>query len=114
MIGFFDVFEHLEDPAALLTASLRWAEAGALAPGPAAAGDARRAREREVILDDPARPEPVRFVDRAGLAPGDTLDGPLVIEQPDTTTVVHRGWRAQVVAGGEIHITRSRAHGTAA
>ncbi len=49
-------------------------------------------------------PAPVRsaLVDRAALAAGDTVLGPAVLEQADTTTLVDPGWRARVVAGGAL------------
>jgi len=34
--------------------------------------------------------------DRLHLAPGDVVDGPAIIEQSDTTTLIEAGWRARV------------------
>ena len=36
------------------------------------------------------------IIDRAALAPGARLDGPAIVEQIDTTTVIPPGWRALV------------------
>ncbi|MEO1193681.1 MAG: hydantoinase/oxoprolinase family protein [Pseudomonadota bacterium] len=36
--------------------------------------------------------------DRAGLSPGDWLQGPALVVEPQTTTLVSQGWRARVAA----------------
>jgi N-methylhydantoinase A len=43
---------------------------------------------------------------RDTLGEGDTIAGPAIIEQTDTTSVVHRGWTAVVGAGGTLVLTR--------
>jgi N-methylhydantoinase A len=43
---------------------------------------------------------------RDGLAMGCRIEGPAVLLQTDTTTVVPPGWRAEVVAGGNIVLKR--------
>jgi len=40
--------------------------------------------------------------DRAALGPGATFDGPAIVEQTDTTTVVEPGWRAAVGPDGAL------------
>ncbi|MQX37803.1 hydantoinase/oxoprolinase family protein [Roseospira navarrensis] len=73
-----------------------------LAPG--AGGDPRPVGSRPVVFEDgTARDTPVFH--RDSLAPGRTLDGPLVVEQLDTTVLVHPGDRARVDAAGTIVIT---------
>ena len=44
---------------------------------------------------------------REGLAPGETIAGPAVIEALDSTTVVPPGWTAQVAGKGFLRMTRS-------
>jgi N-methylhydantoinase A len=39
---------------------------------------------------------------RAALGPGDRIDGPAIVEQMDSTTVVPPGWRAVVAAEGSL------------
>ncbi|MGA0121523.1 MAG: hydantoinase/oxoprolinase family protein, partial [Gaiellales bacterium] len=45
-------------------------------------------------------------LDRAGLAPDQPLDGPAIIEQEDTTTVLQRGWRAVARDDGSLILER--------
>jgi N-methylhydantoinase A len=42
------------------------------------------------------RPSPTRLFDRGKLQPGNQVEGPAIIFQYDTTTVVPPGWRASV------------------
>ncbi|HMN43239.1 MAG TPA: hydantoinase B/oxoprolinase family protein [Povalibacter sp.] len=49
---------------------------------------------RPVYLDDHCQPVP--FFDRDALQADDIIDGPAVIREPNTTTVVETGWRAEV------------------
>ncbi len=48
----------------------------------------------------------VRLVDRAGLGAGAVFDGPVVLTQLDTTTLVPPGWNGQVHESGAIILTR--------
>jgi 5-oxoprolinase (ATP-hydrolysing) len=43
---------------------------------------------------------------RDGLAAGDTIDGPAIIFEPTSTTVVEPGWSAEVRRGGELLLRR--------
>ncbi|MEZ5124616.1 MAG: hydantoinase B/oxoprolinase family protein [Thermoleophilia bacterium] len=47
-------------------------------------------------------------VDRKDLTPGATLEGPAIVHEPTSTTVVEPGWRAELLAGGELLLRRSR------
>ncbi|MCF3933260.1 hydantoinase/oxoprolinase family protein [Acuticoccus sp. M5D2P5] len=47
--------------------------------------------------------------DREKLAPGQTLPGPAIIEQADTTTLVPPGWNIDVLDGGTILLVREGA-----
>lgn len=44
---------------------------------------------------------------REGLTAGAVVVGPALIVEPQTTTVVDRGWRAQTLTGGELLLTRT-------
>jgi N-methylhydantoinase A/oxoprolinase/acetone carboxylase beta subunit len=86
----------------------RGSDAAAL-PSVAAGATAEPKGERPVILRDPAAPQRVPVLDRTALGAGQRLDGPLIIEQPDTTTVIHAGWCARVHNGGHLLLTRNGA-----
>ncbi len=60
---------------------------------------------REVVLDDPARPERARILWRPALAAGAEIAGPAVIEEPNSTTLIGRGDRAVVTESGHILVT---------
>src|SRR5262245_3574356 len=49
------------------------------------------------------------LVDRETLAPGATLTGPVIVEQLDSTTVVHHGQRARVDGFGNLIVSLGRA-----
>ena len=44
----------------------------------------------------------IDILDRSCLAVGSSIDGPAIIEQADTTTVLHVGWTATVIESGEL------------
>ncbi len=48
----------------------------------------------------------VPLVDRAGLGSGGTFEGPVILTQLDTTTLVPPGWRGSVHQSGAIILTR--------
>jgi N-methylhydantoinase A len=68
---------------------------------PPGSGD-RRERRRRVWFDD-GRADAL-ILDRAGLAPGDELAGPAVVEEADSTTLLPPGAHAHVLAHGVLHI----------
>jgi len=41
------------------------------------------------------------------LAPGASFNGPAIVEQADTTTLIEDGWRADVTANGTLLMTRA-------
>jgi len=47
--------------------------------------------------------------DRADLLPGDTLDGPAIVIEPTSTTVVEPGWRAELTNRNHLVLTRAQA-----
>ncbi len=76
-----------------------------LAPPLPATGGAPPPAEGEVTLG--GRPVTARFVDRADLPAGFSLEGPAVIEEPTATTLVPPGWRARVLDSGDVMIETS-------
>jgi 5-oxoprolinase (ATP-hydrolysing) len=45
-------------------------------------------------------------VDRNAMLPGDTLDGPVVIQEDTATTCVEPGWQAELTGKGDLVLTR--------
>jgi N-methylhydantoinase A len=72
------------------------------APAPVEVAPALNARRRSIILDDPLNPVPVPVLDRASLGPGQRLNGPLLISQKDSTTVVFPGQFLRVLEDGTL------------
>jgi len=66
--------------------------------------DAQPDQTRDVIFDDPASPVTSRIVWRPGLAPGTVIEGPAVIEEPNSTTLLHPGDVATVTEHGHLNI----------
>jgi N-methylhydantoinase A len=63
------------------------------------------AERRAVVCDDPARSVEATILWRPGLASGARIDGPAVIEEPNSTTFVPPGDRAVIDEWGNIVIT---------
>jgi N-methylhydantoinase A len=72
------------------------------APASVEVAPALNARRRSIILDDPLHPVPVPVLDRASLGPGQRRNGPLLISQKDSTTVVFPGQFLQVLEDGAL------------
>ena len=70
-----------------------------------AAGDTTEAASRTEIIG-PSGPETVPVVDRATLGAGTVLDGPMILSQLDTTTLIAHGWHGTVQPFGAIILTR--------
>ena len=66
--------------------------------------DAQLDQTRDVIFDDPASPLASRVVWRPGLAPGAVVEGPAVIEEPNSTTLIFPGDVATVTEHGHLDI----------
>lgn len=66
--------------------------------------DAQADQTRDVIFDDPASPISSRIVWRPGLAPGAVIEGPAVIEEPNSTTLIFPGDVATVTEHGHLDI----------
>ena len=58
-----------------------------------------------MIFDDPEAPLAARIVWRPGLPAGYTVEGPAVIEEPNSTTLIHPGDVAEVTPEGHLMIT---------
>jgi N-methylhydantoinase A/oxoprolinase/acetone carboxylase beta subunit len=48
--------------------------------------------------------------DRTRIAPGDVLDGPVIVEQADSTTLIPPGWRAEALPHGALVLTHGEDH----
>ena len=57
-----------------------------------------------MIFDDPAAPVSSRIVWRPGLAPGAVVEGPAVIEEPNSTTLIYPGDVVTVTEHGHLDI----------
>lgn len=64
-------------------------------------------RTRDVYFDGHA--QTTQVVDRNSIAMGDTLDGPAIIEENTATTLLPPGWRAQLITGGHLTLTKGDA-----
>ena len=64
----------------------------------AAAPEARR----DVIFDDPAKPVSARILWRPALPAGFTFEGPAVVEEPNSTILIHPGDRVTVDPSGHL------------
>jgi len=82
------------------------AHTGRAAAGSAHTGAAAPPATRMVRVRQSATPVPARIYQRAALPPETGIDGPAIIEQLDTTTLVEPGWTARASANGSLLITR--------
>ena len=80
------------------------AATGATAPEPAFDAEGTAPATVEAWFD--GRPQPTQLVDRASLRPGDRLDGPTLVAQLDSTTVIAPGWTATVDEQGNLLLER--------
>ncbi len=58
------------------------------------------------VVHDAAGPVEARIYDRASLGAGDRIDGPAIVTQLDATTLVARGWQAEVLDSGALMLRR--------
>ncbi|MCP4998920.1 MAG: hydantoinase/oxoprolinase family protein [Hyphomicrobiales bacterium] len=68
-------------------------------------GEASPPRSRMVYFS--GREQETVIVDRGGLAAGSVTPGPAIIEEGTATTLVPPGWRAEVIVGGHLSVTRA-------
>ena len=71
---------------------------------PFRAGDAQPEESRDVIFDDPGQPRAARILWRPGLAAGTEVDGPAVIEEPNSTTLLYPGDHMRISEHGHMII----------
>ena len=69
--------------------------------------DATKGR-RKILLHGADAYVDAEIYDRDGLAPGQVIRGPAIIEQTDTTTLVEPGWRAAVADNEVLLLTREQ------
>ena len=103
LIAHDRVYGHAtEAPARIvnLRAIHRMSVSAPSAKQPSAAPPGQAKSPRRVLIEQARGPETAIIYDRASLVSEQALDGPAVVEQPDTTTLVPRGWRCAVAAGG--------------
>jgi N-methylhydantoinase A len=74
--------------------------------GAAPAGEAQQPRHRLAHFGRNTPPVEVPVFERQALAVGTVIDGPAVVEQRDTTTVLRPGWRAIVAPDGSLVANR--------
>ncbi|MBJ3777139.1 hydantoinase/oxoprolinase family protein [Acuticoccus mangrovi] len=103
------VFGHAERQPAMLTA-LRvvhqvWPEADT--PPADTPPDAEAFKGTRTVVLPGAGKVDARLYERERLAVGTAIEGPAIIEQADTTTVIGLGWHASVLAGGTLLLTRA-------
>lgn len=66
------------------------------------------AGRRKVVFDDPANPLEAAIWWRPALAAGARLTGPAIIEEPNSTTLIHPGDEVEVTEHGHLVITLAR------
>jgi len=64
-------------------------------------------RRTRILLPDQPAPVEAAVYDRAALKAGDTFEGPAIVEQDDTTTLVTPGWRGRVDPHGNLVLERT-------
>ena len=100
-------FAHQDASAPLEVVNVRAtarAATGATAPEPAFDAEGAAPAAVEAWFDGHA--QSAQLVDRASLRPGDRLDGPALVAQLDSTTVIAPGWAATVDDQGNLLLER--------
>ena len=80
------------------------ADAGTPQHYEAAAGEAVKGSRRILTAESGGFVE-ARVYDRSRIVPGTRFEGPAIVEQADTTTVVDPGWQAEVDSRGSLILT---------
>ena len=101
---------RLEEPVEAVTLRVT-ATVGTDRPTPrhAGSGEALRGR-REAVFPDTGRVEATVY-DRGALGVGETVAGPAILEQPESTTVVPPAWRGRVRDDGTLAVERADGSG---
>jgi N-methylhydantoinase A len=104
--GHAEAGERIEMVNLRLTVTAERADADLLSflDAPYAPEDARPEERRAVVFDDPAKPVEARVLWRPGLAPGFAVEGPAVIEERNSTILIHPGDVARVSPHGHLVI----------
>lgn len=76
------------------------------APAPPARGPATRARTQAVRDTTTGAVADWAIYERTSLSPGATLDGPAIIAEDETSTLVGPGWRAEIDGFGYIRLSQ--------
>jgi len=71
------------------------------------AGSSPLTRRARILLPERQASVDAAVYDRAALKAGDAFDGPAIIEQDDTTTLLMPGWRAHVDRLGNLMLKRT-------
>jgi N-methylhydantoinase A len=82
-----------------------FAPASDVAIGVAGGAEVRVKRERRVVFERHQEAQLVPVYERRELPAGAIIDGPCIVEQRDTTTVLRPGWRAEVASDGSLIAT---------
>jgi N-methylhydantoinase A/oxoprolinase/acetone carboxylase beta subunit len=104
------VFGHsTRSPARIVNLrTIQLVRSAALGPSGERAGEARtsRAKRRRVLFAGGGAAVETAIHDREQIAPDATIQGPAIVEQADTTTLIPAGWSARPAAGGALIMTR--------
>jgi N-methylhydantoinase A len=110
-------FHHRDDGRSVEVVGLRATARGSdIVAGSGHVADPPRSRRRrpprpaareDVWLDGRLRATAIH--ERGALAPGDRIDGPAIVTEYSSTTLVAPGWQALVLAEGSLSITRTPA-----
>ncbi|MEE2760284.1 MAG: hydantoinase/oxoprolinase family protein, partial [Pseudomonadota bacterium] len=76
---------------------------------PFSTDDAQPEETRDVIFTDPGQPQAARILWRPGLSPGTEVGGPVVIEEPNSTTLIYPGDQMHINENGHMIIEVGRA-----
>jgi N-methylhydantoinase A len=82
-----------------------FAPASQVATSAAGGGEAHVKRERRVVFDRHQAARTVPVYERRDLPVGAVVEGPCIVEQRDTTTVLRPGWSAEVASDGSLIAT---------
>jgi len=63
---------------------------------------------RAITVEGHEAPIPAAVLERNALAIGSRIEGPAIVEQADTTTLIEPGWRARVESDGTLLIEREK------
>jgi N-methylhydantoinase A/oxoprolinase/acetone carboxylase beta subunit len=99
------IYGHATDAPADVVNLRSLHRSAAAAPGPAPYepdGRAARKGERSIRTAESAGFVAAAICARASLSPGETILGPAIVEQADTTILIEPGWRATVAPDGTL------------